>query len=1019
MIKRERLFGQLQESFRVCALGTAGTSIRMMLCLAALALMTQALMATEAVKITKAESAIVIDGKLDEAAWAQAEKITPFFVNDQGTPKPAKEQTSVRLLYTGEGIYIGVECLESRMDALKSQPREKDGRVWEDDCVEIFLQPPKDALAYYHFIVNAAGSKYDSQNLKEATMESRPGWEGEWEAKTSRKDNAWFVEAYIPFAGLGLQPGGGNAWHINVARERKAGIGEDSSFCAGLFHEPVCFAELKGLEVDFAPYYLVLEKFNVETALRKGNAMSAVLNAEIANKSGADRALKGALDIIPLGGDGKPVTESLSLELKKDTTKSLSLNCDIAKGGLYAFSLYLLDAQTKKPYLVSIRKIMVESFTPMALRLDKPSYRNTILSSMKLDEVAGTVNVFTEDKEVLKDLKIKLSLCKAGDEKKIWSEEHGNLACGENAFKIKSGLIEVGEYLITAELLDKAGQKIGSAVCPLRRELPAKNEVWVENHTVMINGKPFFPIGFYAVSETDLEELSKLGANFIWYTGSSWGMENTLKFADEAAKNNIKVWYSAGHSLIGASGYPGKGKVEPGKKLPVSLDQLSEEQLAVVEQKTREEIPKLREHPALLGWWILEESFLPATVAERVAKIYRELDPYHPIAITHNNGEAAGNYKDAYEIFAIWSYPRFYKGRDADITEPTTRLRSVWRQCGENKCVFLGPSMHVIGRWAARTDFSQREPTYREVRNETYQGIVNGAKGMIYIFYKHPHCGSINSMPGMWNGVKRCISELNSLVPGIVDETVAGKAEIRKGKEDIQILLKKHAGEYYLFAVNTATNRVEAEIAFDGGLDIRKLRVVSEDRTVKVKANRLQDVFETFETHIYTTSAKDFDLATTRKIEAECDKLQAEFREQHKANLASEFLGTTTEPRYAALNDNDEFTSCAPSSTFKDVFSLPFPIEIIFTEPKALGKVVIKSKGSTAKDFELEQFDAAANGWKKLQPREVLDEQRENLTRRGENLSITTYLFEPVTTARLRVVLPKRSVPIYEIEAYH
>ena len=50
----------------------------MTLCLTVLTLMAQTLIALEAVKITKAGTAIVIDGKLDEAAWAQAEKITPL-----------------------------------------------------------------------------------------------------------------------------------------------------------------------------------------------------------------------------------------------------------------------------------------------------------------------------------------------------------------------------------------------------------------------------------------------------------------------------------------------------------------------------------------------------------------------------------------------------------------------------------------------------------------------------------------------------------------------------------------------------------------------------------------------------------------------------------------------------------------------------------------------------------------------------------------------------------------------------
>ncbi|MCX5642411.1 MAG: hypothetical protein NTY10_04180 [Candidatus Omnitrophica bacterium] len=956
-------------------------------------------------------SAIRLDGKLDEDLWQKAKKLAPFYIADQGTSIPAKEQTTAYFLPDNEGIYIGVECLESRIAELKTEQREKDGAVWGDDCVEIFLQRPQDTLSYYHFIVNASGSKYDAQNLKEATMESRPDWEGDWKAAVSKSNNAWYVEMYIPYSILGLEPAG-NTWKINVAREHYAGgLTELSSICNGYFHEPTKFVEIKNADADLAPYFLTLNKFSLATGLLKGNAMSAVLDAEIINRSNADRSLKAVLDIVPAAGAGA-VTKSSDIELKKGETKKIKLNCDISQGGQYEFKFYLLDKNTGKPYLAYIKKEDVKVFTPMELVLEKPGYRNTVLSSMKIAEITGNVKVATEDKDILKNLSIKITLVKAGDKNIIWSKKYEGLSAGKTAFSFKNNLIDYGDYLITGELFDNKNTQIGNVVCELRKVPPAKEEIWIENNTIMINGNQFFPIGFYAVGKEDIKVLSKIGVNFIWDSVSNYNDNAaTFNFADEVAKYNMKMWFSAGHSLIGATGYPGKGNVVPGEKLPSILSDLSEEQLSEVERLTKEAIPALKEHPALLCWWFAEESFLKGEVIERVAKVYREADPYHPIGIAHNNGESAGNYKNGYEIFTIWAYPGFYRDRETEnITEVTSRLNSVWRRGGEDKCVWIGPQTHNLGTWAARTDFSQREPDYAEMRNETYQGIVNNAKGMIYIFYKDPPFWTINSAPGPWYGLTQVIKELKMLTPVILSETVSDKVAVEKGEEKIQIITKKQGKDYYIFAVNTSPDNQPAEIVIND-LKIQKLQVISENRNIKIKNNRFSDGFGKFGVHIYTTSKSKFDLINIKNIAAESNRIQKEFEDSRRSNLASWFLGTATEPRWGALIDNDEITYCAVDSCFRDIFKLPFPIEVIFKEPQDVGKVVIKAAGASEKDFEIYSYDTSLKEWKKT----ALPASGEI---KRKDFSELTYIFETVKTPKIKIILSNKNTKIYEIEAY-
>src|SRR5690348_2010268 len=50
---------------------------------------------------------IVLDGKLDEAAWALARPITEFTQLDPDEGKPASEKSEVRFLFDADALYVG------------------------------------------------------------------------------------------------------------------------------------------------------------------------------------------------------------------------------------------------------------------------------------------------------------------------------------------------------------------------------------------------------------------------------------------------------------------------------------------------------------------------------------------------------------------------------------------------------------------------------------------------------------------------------------------------------------------------------------------------------------------------------------------------------------------------------------------------------------------------------------------------------------------------------------------------
>ena len=66
------------------------------------------------------------------------------------------------LTYDTNALYIAVRCDEPLMKSLRARVLKRDGNMWEDDDVEIFLgmESPKDA--YMHLAINALGFLYDA-----------------------------------------------------------------------------------------------------------------------------------------------------------------------------------------------------------------------------------------------------------------------------------------------------------------------------------------------------------------------------------------------------------------------------------------------------------------------------------------------------------------------------------------------------------------------------------------------------------------------------------------------------------------------------------------------------------------------------------------------------------------------------------------------------------------------------------------------------------------------------------------
>ena len=240
---------------------------------------------------------ITIDGKLDEQGWKNAEFISGF-ISQKGDK--ADPQTFVRILYDKDNIYFGVEALESDLSRMKTVCDKKDGALWTDNGVEIFLAAPGGSGKYLHLIVNSRGICYDSMSTGMGAADT--GFDSGVEQKTTLLQDRWVLEARIPTSALGSSIRDGEVWKVNVARNRVLtdGAFQGSSLCEGLYHGVEAFRSVawgKGLiqngdfedfekpsewkektkwkfATDAAPYKWSFHQYAGEAALLEGGAAS-------------------------------------------------------------------------------------------------------------------------------------------------------------------------------------------------------------------------------------------------------------------------------------------------------------------------------------------------------------------------------------------------------------------------------------------------------------------------------------------------------------------------------------------------------------------------------------------------------------------------------------------------------------------------------------------------------------------------------------------------------------------------
>ncbi len=501
-------------------------------------------------------------------------------------------------------------------------------------------------------------------------------------------------------------------------------------------------------------------------------------------------------------------------------------------------SLYCRQKMTGTAWFdeVTVRKFYPSLFSAMTTNC----YRN--------QTTGGSVRVFvglngTKNVSDAKNLQPKLAVI---TENKKEVKLLTPTAFTENSveFHLNSTDLSVGIYKLCCRAINpKSGQEETLNLTFTRLDtMPARKAYIDEHRRFILDGKPFFPLGLYfgGVSDEDLALYSQSAFNCIMpYPQLS---RNTL---DKINAKNIKVIYSV-------------------KDIYKGTNSCKTEEEA--DEKVRQTVSSLIDHPAIIAWYINDEYPLSRS-KELVARrnLMETLDPGRP------------TWAVLYQIDQIRSYiPTF----DVVGTDPyplsTKPIRQAWDWSDQtNKAVFGQMAFWQVPQifdWSLhKKDMAERKqhkaPTQEEMRAMYWMGIAGGANGLIaYCWHdlknmdKEPFSGPRTPLirkpfKQSWSEVSAIGNEVASFIPVLlsIDEPIKIIPKQLENPLPVGYRVYGQGDKTWMLLVNLERKPVSVSFEtekpvklVDAKLGTRKnpaCSVLITDKTIQVKLEAIEPLF--------------------------------------------------------------------------------------------------------------------------------------------------------------------------------
>lgn len=419
------------------------------------------------------------------------------------------------------------------------------------------------------------------------------------------------------------------------------------------------------------------------------------------------------------------------------------------------------------------------------------------------------------------DAAVDVALRSATDGKALIEGSIKPLDWASSRLALDTHVLHRGEYVVTADLLDRDGKRVSRATVPFHKvrdpEIKlADMSVHVDNENrLVVAGKPFFPIGMYCCvpshakrweADALFAEMADAGFNTV----QSYSVVGSNE--QQALDTHVIPWLDLAHkhglhAYLGVAASSGPVFRRSGRSRSLSdpfgarIDPLAD---------TARNVTLLRDHPAVLCWYIGDESIghgMAESYMSSLNRLVKTLDPHHPTCIATC---PSGHRNDGLRR----------TGRVCDIPAndhyPTEDVGNAWRSTA------MGSRDAVDGvqTWWAVPLCCKHPFDDNELRVQVYEAIVHGARGVIWWAATYTK----TRFPENWTRVKALASELRDLSPILLGDTCPEDVRIEPETAGIDCILRRAKGRRYLIVVNSRPDPVaEVTMAVAGVTSCRPL----------------------------------------------------------------------------------------------------------------------------------------------------------------------------------------------------
>ena len=708
----------------------------------------------------------VADGVVAPDEWERAWRSSPF-VSIGG--ERAEVETRVRIGQTDSGLWFLFECDEPLMENLRTVETRRQSKIWLDDSVEVFLDADGDRRTYHHLVVNAEGVCYGARGSSPPLQ----GYDDLWDAPIrwgcKKEQDRWTAELFIPFAALSeMKPG---RWGVNLCRNRQAADTPQYSCLApmpGSFHQPAGFVPFDDVRV---PDGIVTGVWH--------RARAHWTDASIVVEGDLDSRVPSAHNVVRLeDAAGRWIGES-----------ELALSNGV-------FSKWIPVVNGRAPVAVRIevrddagRVLAVGGRIPVA----NVSQERVALAQPYFDREDEIAVAWSKSGGVPARL---LLLGPGGDV--LWRQSLPDASTGTTAVAIAA--LPPGRYRIAlggnagAPRAESEFEKLPPHAVSRRVALDAAG-------VLRVDGEPFVPQCLYRVAPSQWKSVLA-GTGFNTVHAFSVGAGRFTR-----VEGGPVVWTTPLEEICASLDLAESLGLKVMFELGVYVKEVFEIEAGEEDgRRLREVVSRFRRHPALLGYYLVDEPYAPQVArVQRARELIRRIDPDHP-TLSPTLGRAFYDRptSELADIFMLSCYPVPY----LPVAEVGRRLDQARSLIGPGKPMwFVAQAVGLRGNdWF---------PTPDEARCMVFQALARGVTGFFYFswFGDQPRqSGPIaTSDPVFWKALKALTVEVGAIAPAWL--TAQPLPVSFTGAGAIRVAARQVGGNVWILAVNAGAKPVSLSVA--------------------------------------------------------------------------------------------------------------------------------------------------------------------------------------------------------------